>query len=268
MKKSLISSYDIIGSREKAVAIVEIPEKFSSRKKEIASEIMSEHKNVKSVLKKISERKGILRTREYELIAGDKNTEIIHKEHGCQFKLDPQKVYFSPREGTERLTIAQKIKQKETIMVMFAGVCPFSIVITKIQPKVKKVISIEINTDAVKYMKENIRINKVGDKIIPILGDVNEKYKEWLGKCDRILMPLPHKAGDFLKLAYKCLKSKGGIIYMYLIDSDQLIQKNTEDKIRNLRKQTKRKIEYKIRKVLPYAPGVNKYCVEIHFTKD
>ena len=57
MKKDL-SSFDIIGSREKTVAIVEISDELIEKEKEIAKEIMKRHKNVKSVLKKVSERKG------------------------------------------------------------------------------------------------------------------------------------------------------------------------------------------------------------------
>ena len=57
MKKSIPISFDIIGSREKAVAIVEIPEELKSKENQIAEQILKEHKNVKSVLKKLSERK-------------------------------------------------------------------------------------------------------------------------------------------------------------------------------------------------------------------
>ena len=220
--KKLPSSYDIIGSREKAVAIVEIPEEFKKNEKEIAQEILDRHKNIKSILKKLSERKGTFRTRKLKLLLGDKNTEVIHKEYGCRFKLEPRKVYFSGREGTERLRIANQIKPKETIMLMFAGVGVYGIIITKKQPRVK-IISIEINPLAFKYMKENIRLNKVGDKIIPILGDVRKKCEDWYDKCNRVIMPLPHEAWKFLDLAFKCLKSRGHI-HMYVIEREDNIK--------------------------------------------
>ena len=54
-----ISSFEIIGSREKAIAIVEIPDELKKKQKEIAQEIIKKHKNVKTVLKKTSERIGI-----------------------------------------------------------------------------------------------------------------------------------------------------------------------------------------------------------------
>lgn len=256
------SSYDIIGSREKAVAIVEIPEGLQKKEKEIANEILVRHKNVKSVLKKESERKGVYRITEYKLLTGDSNTEVIHKENYCMFKLDPKLVYFSPREGTERLRIANQVKPKETIMLMFAGIGGYAIAIAKKQPKVNKIISIEINPIAYEYMKENIRLNKSSSKIIPILGDVKLKCKDWYGNCNRVVMPLPHDAQKFLELAFKCLK-KSGIIHMYIICREEKIENEVKEILNKFAKKIKRKITHKIRKTLPYAPRTYKYCVDI-----
>lgn len=253
-----ITSYDIIGSREKAVAVIDVPDELMKEKTEIAEQIMKEHKNVKSVLRKVSERKGVFRTREYELLAGSKNTEVIHKESGCRFKLDPRKVYFSVREGTERLRIAEQTKPEETVMLMFGGIAVCGIIIAKKQPLVDKIISIEINPKAFEYMKENIRLNKVEDKIIPILGDVREKCKDWFGKCDRVIMPLPYEAWKFLDLALECLKGEG-TTHLYFIAREGEAEKTVKKELKKFIKNPK----YRIRKVLPYSPRTNKYCVDI-----
>jgi len=262
MKIKMPSSYDVIGSREKAVAIIEIPENLQKKEKEIANQILLRHKNVKSVLKKLSERKGTFRIKEYKLLAGDTNTEIIHKENYCSFKLDPKLVYFSPREGTERLRIASHVKPKETIMLMFAGIGVYAIIIAKKQPKVDKIICVEINSAAFGYMKENIRLNRVGAKIIPILGDVKEKCKDWFGKCDRVIMPLPQNAWNFFDIAYKCLKYNG-VIHMYVIEKEKNVKEKIELIIEKFSKKIKKNISYKINRVLPYAPRTYKYCVDI-----
>jgi len=263
MKTKNPSSYDIIGSREKAIAIIEIPDELQDREKEIAKQIMSTHKNVKSVLKKLSQRKDIFRTRDYKLLMGNSDTEVIHIESGCKFKLDPTKVYFSGREGTERLRISNQVKPRETIMLMFAGIGSFGIVIAKKQPQANKIISVEINSIASEYMKENIRLNRVQDKIISVLGDVKEKCRDWYGKCDRVIMPLPHEAWKFLDIAYKCLKSKNGIIHLYLIEREEDVENKVEKIIDDFKKKINRNTNYRIRKILPYAPRVNKYCVDI-----
>ena len=208
------SSYEIIGSRQKAVAIIEIPEELTEFKQAVANALMNLHKNVKSVLVKKSERKGELRLREFEVF-GDKNTEVLHKEHGYLVKIDPTKAYFSPREATERQRIASQVRPGETVMVMFSGVAPYAIAIAKKQPKVKKVICIELNEHAHKYAVENVRINKLEDKIILINGDVREESKRFFGMCDRVVMPLPKGAYKFLDEAFSCIKEKGGVIHFY-----------------------------------------------------
>ena len=248
-----MGGYEIIGNRDRAIAIVEI-EKGENAKK-ISKDIMKKHKNVKTVLKKMSERKGVIRTRSYRIIAGEKNTKIIHLEYGYRIFLDPRKVYFSPRESTERQRLASLVKKGERILLMFAGVGPIGIAIAKKQSDVE-IVAIEINREAVKYMKKNIEINKLNGKIKYILGDVKEHAKKYSKEFDRIIMPLPHKSELFLDEALNCLKPKGWI-HLYNIRG--------EEEIQDVAKEISKKINAKkffIKKVLPYAPRVNKYCID------
>jgi len=263
LKDERPSSFDIIGH----IAIIEVPERLKKKKKLLAKVIMSLNKHIKTVLEKASERKGIYRIRKYRFLVGEKNFETIHKEYGCIFKLDPTKVYFSPRELTERQRIASQVKENEVVMVMFAGVAPYAIQIAKKQPNVKEVIAIEINPIAVKYAKENVVLNKVQDKVKVIEGDVREKCKEFYGKCDRVVMPLPKGAEDFLDIAVNCLKRKG-YIYFYNWGGEPNVFENAEKIVEE--KMRKMGVEYKIinkRKVLPYAPRKCKVCLDIYVKK-
>jgi len=263
LKDERPSSFDIIGH----IAIIEIPEKLKRKKKLIAKVIMSLNKHIKTVLEKASERRGTYRIRKYRFLAGEKNFETIHKEYGCLFKLDPTKVYFSPRELTERQRIASQVKEDEVVMVMFAGVAPYAIQIAKRQPNVKEVIAIEINPVAVKYAKENVILNKVQGKVKVIEGDVKEKCKGFYGKCDRVVMPLPKGAEDFLDIAVNCLKEEG-YIHFYNWGVEPNIFENAEKIVEG--KLGKMGVEYKIinkRKVLPYAPRKWKVCLDIYVKK-
>ncbi|MEM5792817.1 MAG: class I SAM-dependent methyltransferase family protein [Candidatus Aenigmatarchaeota archaeon] len=252
----ILKSYDIIGSREKAIAIIEKME----NPEEFAKKIIEKHKNVKTVLMKLTERSGIERTRDYKIILGEKNTEIKHKESGCIFKLDPTKVYFSVREGTERLRIASMVKPNETVLVMFAGVGPYPIIIAKKQKKINKIFSIEINPIAFEYMKENIKLNKVENKIDLFLGDVKEVSHKFFGLCDRVVMPLPHEAKNYINEAERCLKNKG-FIHLYFIASESKVDEEVEKIIEKI----KTNFQYTVKKVLPYSPRTYKYCLDIQF---
>lgn len=253
------SSFDIIGNKEKAVAIIEIPEEIKKRKRVIANAIMKQHKNVKSVLMKASPRFGVYRTRELKLIAGDKDTSVIHSEHGCRLFLDPRKAYFSPRESAERLRIAEKIQDGETVMIFFAGIGPFAIVIAK-RSNAKGVIGIEINPGAVEYFVKSVKLNKLHN-IEVIEGGVKELSKEYYGQCDRVLMPLPESAMNYLKEAVLCLKP-GGIVHFYCFSEEDNINK-AEKEINNIAKGMGKGIKFlEIRKVLPYGPRVFKYRID------
>jgi tRNA (guanine37-N1)-methyltransferase len=260
-------SFEIIGSKEKAVAIVEIPRELEEKKELIANAIMKLNKNVKSVLRKASERKGELRLREYELIAGDENTEVYHKEYGCIFKLDPRKVYFSPREASERQRVAKKVKAGENVLVMFSGVLPYGIVIAKVQPKVKKVIGIEINKVAHEYAKENVRINKVSHLVYPLLGDVREECKKFFGEFDRVVMPLPFGSEDFLDIAINCLKKEGGAIHFYSIGEEKNLFGNAMKIIEERVKEQGKKFRILEKKKLhAYKPRAYKVCIDFEVT--
>lgn len=256
-------SFDIIGSGEKAVAIIELEKSEMKNEKKIAEEIMQKNKIVKSVLVKMSARKKEIRTRDYKLVAGEKNTEVLHKEHGYLIKLDPQKVYFSPRESTERQRIADQIQKNETIMLMFAGVGAFAVAIAKKKP-VQKIFAVEINKKAVEYAEENIRINKISHLIVPIRADAKKIPKEFLGKCNRVIMPLPLEAINFLDVAVKCLKKEKGVINLYSVSEEKNLFKDVEAKIKDEFKKLNKK--YKIiarQKVLPYAPRKYKVRIDI-----
>ena len=253
-------SFDIIGNKGKAVAIVEISK--GENEKEIAEEIMKKHKNVKSVLKKVSERKGELRLREYELIAGDENTEVVHKEYGYYLKLDPQKVYFSPREAKERQRIAEQVRPGEKVLVMFSGVAPIAIAIAKKQPEVERIYCIELNKDAHEYAKENVRRNKLSHKIFLIFGDVEQEAKKLNLKFDRIVMPLPFGAKNFLDIAFDCLK-ENGIIHFYSVGDEKDLFSNGLKEIEAAAKKLNKKIKIlNMKKILPYSPRRWKVCID------
>jgi tRNA (guanine37-N1)-methyltransferase len=98
---------------------------------------------------------------------------------------------------------------------MFAGVGCFSIVMAK-HSKVDKVFSIDVNSVAFDFMLKNVRLNRVQNKVVPVLGDAKKVVMEKLsGVADRVLMPLPEKAYEYLDYALMALKPNGGWIHYY-----------------------------------------------------
>ncbi|MEM3577655.1 MAG: class I SAM-dependent methyltransferase family protein [Candidatus Bathyarchaeia archaeon] len=207
----LYSSYDIVGD----IAIIRLTPQSKGHGEVIAKTLMGIHKNVRTVLAQTGPVAGEFRLRTLEHIAGERKTNTVHKESGCVFHVDVQKCYFSPRLFYERMRIAKQVKSGETVVNMFAGVGCFSIIIAK-HSDVSKVYSIDINHAAIEYVKENVRLNRVYGKVVPLLGDAKEIIEDKLRHvADRVLMPLPEKAFEYLPYALLALKENGGWIHYY-----------------------------------------------------
>ncbi len=257
--KLLPSSFDVIGNKDKAVAIIDIPKELEKKKLIIANAVIKKHKNVKTVLRKGSPIKGIHRVRDYDIIKGSKITEVTHAENGCRFLVDPLVAYFSPRESTERMRIVEKVLEGETVMVFFAGIGPFAIEIEK-KAKPLKIVAIEINPAAVSYFWKNITLNKC--KLIEVmLGDVKDSAAQHHGQCDRVLMPLPERSLEFVDEAIRCLKPRG-VCHVYCFSEESTLDEK-KDKIRQIANSMKKKINFLgVQTVLPYGPKIWKYRID------
>jgi len=209
--KLVYKSYDIIGD----IAIIRIPEALKQKSEVIGEAVMQTHKRVKSVWRQVTPVSGDLRLRELEWIMGKKRTETIHREHGCVFKVDLRRCYFSPRLSYERMRITSQVQSGEVIVNMFAGVGCYSIMIAK-HSEASKIFSIDINPVALQYMRENVELNKVKERIFPLEGDAKKIIDERLRNvANRVLMPLPKKAYEYLDCAVLALKLTKGLVHYY-----------------------------------------------------
>lgn len=207
--------YDIIGD----IAIIEIPSELKNYEKVIGKGILQLHKRVKTVFVKSGAVQGTTRIRPLRHIIGENRTITRHRENGCLYELDISKVYFSPRLSTEHKRVAELVKDSETVIDMFAGVGPFSILIAKLTKSI--VHAIDINQKAIYYLEKNITLNKLRGRIITYLGDAREIIKHQLQSvANRIIMNYPDDAYTFLPDAMLGLKNSKGIIHFYTFESD------------------------------------------------
>jgi tRNA (guanine37-N1)-methyltransferase len=209
-------SYEIVGD---IAVLTDGVESINETNEElVAHALMSLHKNIKVVAKRISPVEGVFRKRKVEIITGENRTETMHKENGCRYKLDLEKVYFNPRLASERNRVALQVQgSKEEIIDMFAGVGSFSVQIAKRAPQ-SHVTAIDINPDAIRYLRENIKLNGVRN-IEAVEGDIRGIYVKFRNRADRIIMNLPKSAYLFLREVLSMLNPKGGIIHFYGVES-------------------------------------------------
>ncbi|MFW6117533.1 MAG: class I SAM-dependent methyltransferase [Thermoproteota archaeon] len=235
---NLPSAIDFIGD----IAVVRIPPELDAYKNVIGKAILNLHKNVRTVMAKAGAVSGTHRIRDLELIAGEPNTETVHTEYGCRYYVDVAEAYFSPRLSFEHNRVASLVQEGETIVDFFTGVGPFPILIAKTHEDVE-IYAIDVNPRAVEFLKKNIVLNRVKDKVYPILGDAEKiVYQKLSGVADRVIMNLPEKAMHFVDSSCKALKPEGGIVHLYSFV-------NTSYTINDLKTKFKQEVERERRTV-------------------
>jgi len=244
-------SYEQIGD----IAIIDRHELQAQK----VAQVLLKQNRIKTVLQAETSVIGEYRTRNVSILAGERRTETLYRENECRYLLDLSKVYFTPRLSTERARIADQIRDGDMVVDMFAGVGPFSILIAKRFPAAH-VIAVDKNPDAVRYLKENVKLNRVRNFEIRE-GDARDALKNIAG-ADHVIMNLPHSAIEFLGAAFSVVKN-GGVIHFYAISHE-------DDLFEGLLK----KIEYEAalsgfniiplekRIVRPYAPYQFNVCID------
>jgi len=199
------------------IALIRTPLGMDPRDlKPLAEELIKRLPYVKSVWAALPGVTGEYRLRRHVWLAGEERSETIYSEHGCLFKVDINKVYVSPTLNYEHIRVARLVEPGEVVVNMFAGAGLFSIIIAKYS-RPRLVYSIDINPHAYKYMVENIALNRVEGLVEPILGDAKQVVEEKLvGVADRVLMPYPELALEYLPYALKALRGGRGWMHVYL----------------------------------------------------
>jgi tRNA wybutosine-synthesizing protein 2 len=227
-----------------------LSQEASKYSREIARALLEEFR-VRTVCAKFDGVKDILRKPSIRKILGN-GTETTHRENGCLYRLDVTKVMFAKGNVLERGRLAHAVRPGETIVDMFAGIGYFSIPLAKTR-RPAKIYAVELNPKAIKYLKENIKLNRV-DSIRPIAGDCRKV--EIPEKADRILMGYFPGTEQFLDKAFSLLKPEGWIHYHNIYPEAELWTKPLAELNAAAKKAGYRMTRHEERIVKQYAPGV------------
>lgn len=245
-------SYDFVGD----ICILNSDDERACE--DAAQALMKSNKGIKGVVARVGEREGEFRLQRYKHILGERRFETVHKENGVKISVDISKAYFSPRLGSERMRVAKSIKKGDRVLVMFCGVGAYNLIIGKHAPATE-IVGVEKNPAAFEYCRKNRLLNNLFDLKF-YCGDVRDvKLK---GKYDRVLMPLPKNASDFLDVAVRYL-AKNGVVYFYDFvrdGKDEEVWKRVEGRIGAVKR---------LRLVYcgAYSPGKYRVCAEFSLAK-
>jgi tRNA wybutosine-synthesizing protein 2 len=188
---------------------------------------------------------------------GDQNSETIHIENGIKFAMDPMKVMFSSGNMDERRRMAYISNANETVIDLFAGIGYFSIPMAFYSGP--HIYACEINPTAFEYLKENISLNRLEDKITPLLGDCRRVAPK--GIADRVIMGYLD-AKNFLPTAIEALNG-GGIIHYHEVCPNVLPERPIANIKMAANQLNKRAKLLNYRKVKSYSPGVSHIVIDV-----
>jgi tRNA wybutosine-synthesizing protein 2 len=190
------------------VVVVKIDSRLESLKEEIGEALLHIYPRCRCVLRDFGI-EGQLREPRREVIAG-KGTVTVHRENGVQFKLDAMNIMFSPGNLKERMRMS-RLGINEVVVDMFAGIGYFSLPMA-IHSRPQKLLSIELNPLAYRYLVENVRLNRVEEVVEPLLGDCSEMTPENI--ADRVVMGYVGITDRYLGEGIRALRS-GGVLHYH-----------------------------------------------------
>ncbi len=264
-------SWAVIGS----VILVDIGD--SPRPEEIGESLLAMHGVADTVLA----REGIggqHREPKVRVIAGEGDTETVHREHGTVYALDLAEVMFSPGNKTERSQMAERVTDGERVLDMFAGIGYFTLPMARAGASVT---AIERNPASFSYLMENVMRNAVQDSVETYRADCrdvilnalegntvegtkreeNSQKGKNLFEFDRIVMGY-YDAYEYLDSALSVLKS-GGTIHMHEATPENLVPDRPVQRLTEAAEKAGRRVEIQeTRRVKGYSEGVAHVVVD------
>jgi tRNA wybutosine-synthesizing protein 2 len=170
--------------------------------------------------------------------------EVMHRENGCTFVLDPRLVMYAQGNLRERARMAEEAAGRgraERVADMFAGIGYFTI---PMAVRGAKVHAMEISPIAYRFLVRNVRENHVEFRVTAEEGDTRDLLK---GPYDRIVM------GHFDSLGYlpdALAHARAGTV-LHLHSLGQV-----EERIREGAKEAGFRAAITTRRVKKYAPYI------------
>lgn len=252
--EKLPSGYHLVGY----VALVEVRKELLRYAREIGEATLEYDKRIESVAIRTGPTTGVTRRPNYIVVAGNRNTVVTHVEGRAKYRLDPLILTFSGGNKRERIRMGTIVRPGETVFDMFACVGQFSIPIA--MNNARRVYAAEINPTAYDYLLENIKLNKVEQRMKPFLGDCREYYPD--EKVDRVIMGYLHDTHQYLNHAISVLNEDGGVVHMHIALQDD-DRENIAMYVEELCSGYDLIPSISVRTIKDYAPNVKHYVFDV-----
>ena len=216
---------------------------------------------VETVLVKSGPIEGELRTPRLKRVAGERTeTEVV--EHGVRWRFDAARVMFAMGNRTERQRARRLVRPGETVGDLFAGIGYFAIP-AALSGRATRVWAVEKNPVSVRYLRENIVLNGVEDRVTVMPGD-NRSVELPLRTFDRVFLGYLPDSLPWVPRAVELLRSEGGWVHVHTVaDAHAPLDETVSAVERAADGAGARCLEPpRARVVKPYGPGRNHVVVD------
>lgn len=202
-------------SKQVMVVLVVTSTMFPS-KKNFVDALRKKHPEITTIVMNVN-------NKQTNMVLGDKEEVFYGKGFiedtlcGCVFQISPKSFYQVNPVQTEKLYTKAvemaKLKGTETVLDAYCGIGTISLVLSK---KVKEVIGVELNKDAVKDAINNAKRNKI-DNARFYQGDAGDFMREMVAQkkyIDVLFMDPPRSGSDEKFLGAVSLMKPKQIVYI------------------------------------------------------
>ncbi|KAF0553532.1 tRNA guanine37-N1-methyltransferase [Gigaspora margarita] len=285
------------------IAHMNLRDEFLPWKHIIGQVILDKNPKITTVVNKTDMIDTTYRFFKMEVLAGENNMIAEVKESNCRFRFDFSQVYWNSRLHTEHGRLLSIFKKGDYICDVFAGVGPFAI------PAAKKgciVYANDLNPASYNYLVENIKLNKVHDKVYPYnldgklfiskaVLDLQKAYddnaessktskvksnatlqKQNSCNFNHFVMNLPATAIEFLdafrglwkdkETLFKSLNLELPMIHCYCFSKSDTPESEIVERINTVLGHPLQEDTYKIHFVRKVAPNKDMFCVSFRLS--
>ncbi len=209
---------------------------------------------VTTVLVRVGPIAGEFRRPTVERIAGGPTeTEVV--EHGIRWRFDAAELMFAAGNRTERERAGRLVRPGETVVDLFAGIGYFAIPAAA-RGRAGRVVAVEKNPVAFRYLRENAERNGVADRIDARLGE-NRTVALPAGTADRVFLGYLPDAVPWVARAIELVRPAGGWLHVHTVEDARGAAGRAAERVADaLARADAELLEApRPREVKPYGPG-------------
>lgn len=213
--------------------------------------------HARAVAEDVSGIHGVFRTPDLRMLWGE-GTETLHVQDGVRFRLDAARVMFSSGNLPERLRVARRVRPRDVVVDLFAGIGYFALPIASRVPS-SRVHACELNPVAYAYLEENVRLNRLAN-VTTAFGDCRETAP--VGVADWVLL------GHFdslerIDVGVRCLRDRGTLVVHQTCLREEF-PRAVEGRVSHAVEGMGGRVHAIVaRRVKSYAPGIGHVVVEV-----